>query len=69
MGKVIDEMAENGLSMIENVDPSFANDSKAFPEQVEDGFDENRNFDRRWRLSRAKCGDQGGGAAGDKHLW
>ncbi len=40
MGKVTDEMAENGFSMIENVDPTFANDRKAFPEQVENDYDE-----------------------------
>jgi len=40
MGNVTDEMAENGFSMIENVDPTFANDRKAFPEQVETDYDE-----------------------------
>jgi small subunit ribosomal protein S1 len=40
MGNVTDEMAENGLSMIENVDPTFANDRVAFPEQVENDYDE-----------------------------
>ncbi len=40
MGNVTDEMAENGCSMIENADPTFANDHKAFPEQVENDYDE-----------------------------
>jgi len=33
-------MAESEFSMIENVDPTFANDRKAFPEQVENDCDE-----------------------------
>jgi small subunit ribosomal protein S1 len=40
MGNVTDEMAENGLSMIENVDPTFANDREDFSEQVENDYDE-----------------------------
>jgi small subunit ribosomal protein S1 len=40
MGNLTDEMAESEFSMIENVDPTFANDRKAFPEQVENDCDE-----------------------------
>jgi small subunit ribosomal protein S1 len=40
MENVTDEMAENALSMIENVDPTFANDREAFPEQVKNDYDE-----------------------------
>ena len=40
MGNITDEMAENGLSMLENVDPTLANDHEAFPEQAGNDYDE-----------------------------
>ena len=40
MENVTDEMAEKEPSMIEDMDPTFANDRKAFPEQVESDYDE-----------------------------
>jgi small subunit ribosomal protein S1 len=46
MENVTDEMAENGLSMIENVDPTLANDNETFPEQVGNDYDQIEDQDQ-----------------------